>query len=374
MHIVVDYTPAVFQGAGIGRHTRGLVQALAPLAAEHQVSLLVFGRPPAGSIPAPAGFRFRVIPVPNRWLTFGWHRLGLPVPVDWLSGPMDLYHASDFVLPPVRAARSLLTVHDLSFLTTPQCAEAGLRGFLSRAVPKAVARADHVLADSESTRRDLIRLLQVPDDKISVVYPGVEARFRRQDDPAKLQRVRSRYGIGDRPFVLGVGTLEPRKNWPTLIRAWAQLKRTQHLEHRLVLAGGQGWLAEGIFDAAEASGFRTEIVFTGFVADEDLPALYSAADVFALPSLYEGFGIPVLEAMACGTPVVCADNSSLPEAAGDAALLVQASNEPALAAAILRLVEDAALRGQLTERGLAQARRFTWQAAAATLLATYEQV
>ena len=130
MHIVIDYTPAVFQGAGIGRHTRGLVQALAPLAEGHQVSLLVFGRPPAGSIPAPAGFPLRVVPIPNRLLTIAWYRMNLPVPVDWLSGPMDLYHASDFVLPPVRAARSLLTVHDLSFMTTPQCAESWPARFL----------------------------------------------------------------------------------------------------------------------------------------------------------------------------------------------------------------------------------------------------
>ena len=152
MRIVIDYTPAVFQSAGIGRHTRGLVQALAPIAGGHDVRLLVFGRPPAGPIPAPAGFRLRVVPIPNRWLTIGWHRLGAPIPVDWLGGPMDLYHASDFVLPPVRNARSLLTVHDLSFMTTPECAAASLRDFLNRVVPRAVARADHVLADSESTR------------------------------------------------------------------------------------------------------------------------------------------------------------------------------------------------------------------------------
>lgn len=374
MRIVIDYTPAVFQSAGIGRHTRGLVQALAPIAGGHDVSLLVFGRPPAGPIPVPAGFRLRVVPIPNRWLTIGWHRLGAPIPVDWFAGPMDLYHAADFVLPPVRNARSLLTVHDLSFMTTPQCAEAGLRDFLNRVVPKAVARADHVLADSESTRRDLMQLLGVPADKVTVVYPGVEPRFCRQDDAAELQHVRTQYGIGDGPFILGLGTLEPRKNWPALIRAWAQLRRDNRFTHRLVIGGGKGWLTEGIFEAAKASGFRSEIIFAGFVADADLPTLYSAADVFVLPSLYEGFGIPVLEAMACGTPVVCANNSSLPEAAGDAALLVEASDKAALAAAIRRLVEDAALRSQLQQRGLEQARRFSWDAAAHTLLSTYERV
>jgi glycosyltransferase involved in cell wall biosynthesis len=375
VRIVIDYTPAVHQGAGIGRHTRGLVSALAPHATGHDVTLLVFGRPPDRQTPvAPPGASVRVVPLPNRWLTLGWHRLGLPLPVEWLSGPADLYHASDFVLPPVRNARSLLTVHDLSFLTAPDCADAGLRAYLSRVVPRSVARASHVLADSESTRRDLIHLLGVPPDRVTVVYPGVEARFQPEQDAATLARVRQRYAIGDGPFVLGVGTLEPRKNWPALIRAWTRLRQAGGLPHRLVIAGGKGWLVEGIFAAAQASPYRNDLLFTGFVDDADLPALYAAADVFAFPSRYEGFGIPVVEALACGTPVVCANNSSLPEAAGNAALLVAADDDTALAAALQRVIKDQALRRRLRAAGLAQAARFTWQSAAAALWQTYERV
>ncbi len=374
MRIVIDYTPAVHQGAGIGRHTRGLVNALAPHTAGHQVTLLVFGRPrDAEALVAPPSMSLRVVPLPNRWLTLGWHRLHLPLPADWLSGPADLYHASDFVLPPVQRARSLLTVHDLSFMTVPDCADAGLRAYLSRVVPRSVARAGHVLADSESTRRDLIGLLGAPPDKVTVVYPGVEARFQPQQNAAALARVRRRYALGDAPFVLGVGTLEPRKNWPGLIRAWTRLRQTSGLPHRLVIAGGKGWLVEGIFAQAQASPYRADIVFTGFVDDADLPALYAAADVFAFPSHYEGFGIPVVEALACGTPVVCADNSSLPEAAGDAALLVASHDDQGLALALQRLIEDQALRQSLRSAGLAQAARFTWQSAAAMLWQTYER-
>jgi glycosyltransferase involved in cell wall biosynthesis len=374
VRIVIDYTPAVHQGAGIGRHTRGLVSALAPHVAGHDVTLLVFGQPRDRSVQAPLGMNVRVVPAPNRWLTVAWHRLGVPLPVEWLAGSADLYHASDFVLPPVRRARSLLTVHDLSFMTVPNCADTGLRNYLSRVVPGSVARATHVLADSASTRRDLINLLGVPGEKVTVVYPGVETRFRPQQDPAALAQIRQRYDLGQGPFILGVGTLEPRKNWPALIRAWTQLRQTSALPHRLVIAGGKGWLVEGIFAAAQASPLRDDIVFTGFVDDADLPALYAAADIFAFPSRYEGFGIPVVEAMACGTPVVCADNSSLPEAAGDAALLVPAGDETALAAAIQRLIEDQALRATLQAAGLAHAQRFTWQAAAAVLWQTYERV
>lgn len=375
MRIVIDYTPAVQQGAGIGRHTRGLVHALAPLCVGHDVTLLVFGRPPGGRpVAAPPALAVRIVPIANRWLTLGWQRAGLPLPVEWLSGATDLYHASDFVLPPIRQARSLLTVHDLSFLTVPDCAEAALRDYLTRVVPASVARADHVLADSESTRQDLVRLLGVAPAKITVVYPGVETRFQPQMTPTATARVRQRYGLGDGPFVLGVGTLEPRKNWPGLIRAWTRLRQTRALPHRLVLAGGKGWLFEEIFAAAEASPHRSDITFTGFVDDADLPALYAAADVFAFPSRYEGFGIPVLEAMACGAPVVCSDNSSLPEAAGDAALLVPAQDDEALTSALQRLIEDSTLRQALRARGLAQAQRFTWDAAAATLWQTYLQV
>jgi glycosyltransferase involved in cell wall biosynthesis len=256
----------------------------------------------------------------------------------------------------------------------PDCADAGLRAYLSRVVPRSVARASHVLADSESTRRDLTHLLGVSPDRVTVVYPGVEARFHPEQDAAALARVRQRYSVGDAPFVLGVGTLEPRKNWPALIRAWTRLRQASGLPHRLVIAGGKGWLAEGIFAAAQASPYRDDIVFTGFVDDADLPALYAAAGVFAFPSRYEGFGIPVVEALACGTPVVCAYNSSLPEAAGDAALLVTCDDDAALAAALQRLIEDQALRQSLQAAGLAQAARFTWQSAAAALWQTYERI
>lgn len=374
MRLVIDYTPAVHQGAGIGRHTRELVRALAPLVGETAATLVVFGRSDQPLPEPPAGLSMQVIPVPNRWLTIAWHRARLPLPVEFFVGSHDLYHASDFVLPPVRKARTLLTVHDLSFLTVPDCADASLRRYLSRVVPRSVARADHILADSQSTKDDLVALLDVPADKVTVVYPGVDARFHPIDDPAEQSRVRQRYGIGSKPFVLGVGTLEPRKNWPALIRAWTLLRQTTALPHTLVIAGGKGWLTGEITSAVTACPLKSEIVLTGFVADGDLPALYSAAGVFAFPSLYEGFGIPVLEALACGAPVVCANNSSLPEAAGDAALLVDARDESELAAALLRMIEDQTLRTERRERGMQHASGFSWPCSAEVLWRSYRQV
>jgi glycosyltransferase involved in cell wall biosynthesis len=375
VRVAIDYTPAVHQGAGIGRHTRQLVAALAAQAqGDHEITLLVFGRPADGAVPAPASCRVRVVPMSNRWLSLAWHRARWPVPATWFSGPVDIYHAPDFVLPPVGAVPALLTVHDLSFLAVPDCAEEGLRRYLGQVVPRSLARAGHVLADSEHTRQDLATWLDVPLEKTTVIYPGVEARFRPLADQGVGARVRKRYGIGDRPFVLGVGTLEPRKNWPALIRAWATIRRRTTLPHRLVLAGGKGWLFEEIFSAAASSGLQEDIVFTGYVDDSDLPALYGSADVFGYVSLYEGFGIPVVEAMACGIPVVCTDNSALPEAAGDAAIMVNAADEDGLADGLQRAIADEGLRNDLRARGLRQAARFSWEASAARLWQAYERV
>lgn len=370
MRIAIDYTPALRQGAGIGRYTRGLVAALAEIDAQNDYVLLCAGDAPPSDRRWPANFTIRRIPLSARWLTAAWHRLRLPLAADWLVGGCDLYHAPDFALPPLRRARGLVTIHDLSFLRVPECADPGLRAYLARTTPGSVARARRVLADSENTRRDLIALLNAPEEKISVVTPGVEPRFRRVTDAARLDETRTRYTLPPR-FILGVGTLEPRKNFVGLIRAYAQFRRETGLPHALVIAGGRGWLYEAIYRQVEQEGLGDAVRFPGFVADADLPALYSLADLLAYPSRYEGFGLPVLEAMACGTPVVASDNSSLPEAAGDAGRLIHADDTAGLAAAIAQVIEDAALRETMIERGYAQAARFTWQNSARALAAAY---
>jgi len=378
MRIAIDYTPAVHQRAGIGRYTRGLVKALTRFDAPHQYTLLVLGRKGARFIPRelPLNFKLRFVPLSDRWATVLWYRLNLPLPVELFIGRADLFHGPSFTLPP-SFTPSLLTVHDLSFVRYPQGAHPALLAWLTKAVPRSLRRARHILADSQSTRTDLIELMKVPAERITVVGAGVDEHFRPVTDPAALSRVRARYQL-PRRFILGVSTLEPRKNFTGLIAAFNQLtaadRRPPIADLHLVIAGGKGWLYDDIFAAAEASPVRERIHFTGFVADEDLPALYSLADLFAFPSHYEGFGIPVLEAMACGTPVVCADNSSLPEVAGDAALLVEATDREALVQAMHRLLTDAPLRAELIEQGFEQAKKFTWEAAARRLLGVYQRL
>ncbi|MFN8500014.1 MAG: glycosyltransferase family 1 protein [Anaerolineae bacterium] len=367
--ITIDYTPAARQGAGIGRYTRELIRALARLDTATAYTLLVRG---AATVPDslagfPPNFRVRRSPLSERTLTRLW-RLRVPLPADWLAGPSDVYYSPDYILPPLRRGRAVVTVHDLSFLTVPQAADAGLRAYLADAVPRSVARADHILADSEHTKQDLVRLLRTPADKISVLYSGVSPAFRRVVDEARLSEVRARYGLTG-PFILGLGTIEPRKNLVRLIEAFAQLAAAGE-PHALALVGGQGWLYGPIFDRVKALGLEERVRFLGFVADADLPPLYSAAEAFAFPSLYEGFGLPPLEALACGTPTVVSNVSSLPEVVGDAALQAPPTDVAALAATLARLLHDEPLRARLREAGPRQASRFTWEAAAAQLRET----
>ncbi len=369
--IGIDYTAAVQQGAGIGRYTRGLIGALAALDRTNRYVLFSAGR--AAAERWPTNFSRRALPLTDRHLAILWQRLRLPIPVELFTGRVDIFHSPDFVLPPVAAARTVLTIHDLSFMRYPECSSPPLLEYLMRSVPRSVARADLLLADSASTRQDLMELLGVPGERVRVVYAGVEGRFAPVEDKAVIGATLRRYGI-QRPYILGLGTLQPRKNFVRLIQAYDRLRHAHHLPHQLVIGGGRGWLYEEIDACIERLGLQEQVRLIGFVQDDDLPALYTAADVFAFPSLYEGFGIPILEAMACGTPVVTATTSSLPEVAGDAALMVSPTDEEALADALWRALDDTALRDTLRRRGFDQVRRFTWEAAAQQLLASYTEL
>ncbi|MCS6879711.1 MAG: glycosyltransferase family 1 protein [Oscillochloridaceae bacterium] len=372
MHIGVDYTAAVWQGAGIGRYTRELIRAVVGL--DRTITYRLFYA--AGALPAASPYvadlralraahpnvQLRPIPLSPRLLTILWQRLRLPLRAEALAGPMDLLHAPDFVLPPTRA-RTLVTVHDLTFLVRPDCAEAGLRRYLTRAVPRALRRADLVLVDSQATAADLARLLGVDGSRVRLIYPGVDARFQPLPSTA-LEATRARLGLPTN-FLLFVGTLEPRKNLPRLVRAFARLADP---ELHLVIAGRRGWLYEDIFATVEQLELQNRVHMLDFVADADLPALYNLARAFVYPSLYEGFGLPVLEALACGAPVVTSGVSSLIEVAGEAAVLVDPLDEAAIADGITRALREAA---RLRVAGPAQARLFRWETAAQRLLACY---
>lgn len=374
MRIGIDYTSAVRQHGGIGRYTRNLVRALIGLDEQNQYVLFVADRSNRASMEQwPDNVRVRRIPCSDRWTTFIWQRVRLPLPVQLATGRLDLFHSPDFVLPPAGSTPTLLTVHDLSFLRVPECFVPGFAHYLGQAVTRAAAKATHILADSYSTRVDLVELLKIDEARITVLYPGVEARFTPVHDPVLLRHVRATYGLPDR-FILNIGTLQPRKNLVSLIEAFGQVIKNASPaaeDLHLVIAGTKGWQYEETLRAAAHSAVANRVHLLGFVRDDDLPALYSLASIFAFPSLYEGFGLPVLEAMACGVPVVTGDNSSLPEVAGRAALLIDVKNQDAIAEALLRLVSDCALRAKLEEAGIEQSRAFTWERAARQLKEVY---
>jgi glycosyltransferase involved in cell wall biosynthesis len=388
MRIGIDITSAIRQGAGIGRFTRELVRAFLALDSPNEYVLFAAtGGLPRSTwesrlayIVQPAtrhhlrleicNLRF----VSDDWLHRIWHRARLPIPIEAMIGRMDLFHEPDFVLPPtLPRTRTVLTVHDLTFIRDPESAFPRLRHYLNRVVPRSVARATRVLADSAATQSDLVELLGTPAEKVTVLYGGVDARFVPVREPERLAAIRVKYGIGDEPFILGIGTLQPRKNYKRLIQAFSNLKPpTSNL--KLAIAGEKGWMYDDIFSKVKQLGLEGHVLFPGFVDDDDLPALYSAAEMLAYPSIYEGFGLPLLEAMACGTPVVTSVTSSLPELAGDAALLVEPTDVDAIATAMRRLLQDADLRRRLVAAGFEQGRKFTWEKAAAQLLGIYEDM
>jgi len=370
MRIAIDYTAAARQGAGIGRYARELVTAIlaGADAADYVLMTASAGlgqswaaekerlRQIAGNHP----LTFRDIPLTDDWMARLWQRLRLPLPAEWITGRADVFYSPDFVLPPLlRRTRAVLTVHDLSFLRYPETFPPALRTYLENAVPRSVARSDAILADSEATRQDLIELLRVPPAKVTTLYCGVASRFTPEPAPGERERLRARYGIGERPYVLAVGTIQPRKNYPHLIAACAPLAKTYNIE--VVIAGRPAWLAEPTLEAVKACDY---VRLMGFFDDDDLPALYRQAHILAFPSLYEGFGIPPLEAMACGAPVVASTAASVPEVVGNAGLLADPQNISAWTTALERLMNDQDLRAQLRRDGLQRARQFTWEAAA----------
>ena len=376
MKLVIDYTPAVRQTAGIGRIIRGQIEALVQSSPGYDLSLFV-----AGSVDeerrAGAPLPLNTFPaISERNLTRIWHRLNLPFPrIEWLTGgAIDLFHATDFVLAPVTARRKLLTVHDLAFVHYPDAAMPSLQHYLNVVVPRSIRRADHLIADSHQTAQDLQTLWPNLSGRISVVQGAVDhSFFRRVTDTNQLQATRQKYGIDQRPFLLALSTLQPRKNFSRLIRAFHAARLEVDLPHQLVIGGQKGWLFEEIFATVQQLGLESDVLFPGFIADEDLPALYSAAEFFVYPSLYEGFGLPILESLACGTPVLTADNSCLPEAGGDGALYVDAESVESIADGIIQLATEPALRTRLAASGQAHASAFTWQRSLCQLLDAYER-
>ncbi len=375
MRICLDVSPAVHRKAGLGRYAQELTASLLRVDVTNTYTVF-YNEPQTAEVVAPLdALSHLTLDLPTKpWrmsvlLSHLAHRSQ-----DRLAPGVDIFHATDNLLPYFARVRTVFTLHDLVFRFHPATHKPLNRWFLTLGMPFFLRRADAIIAVSEWTRRDAVRLYGIPEDKISVIYEGVDPRFRRQV-AEQIAATRRCYGLPER-YILYVGTIEPRKNLIALLEAYALL-RSQHAvadSCRLVFVGKKGWLYEPFFRRLRELALTDQVIITGFVPDDDLPALYAGADVFVFPSIYEGFGLPVLEAMACGTPVVCSNASSLPEVAGEAALMVDAGDVAGLASAIRRVIEDHDLRASLSARGVVQAQRFTWEETARRTLTVYEKV
>src|SRR5579872_152423 len=378
MRIAIDYTAAARESAGIGNYVRSLVDAMLAQDTSNSYTLLTSGRPPRERpFPDAQNVRGRSLVIPDRYLNVLWYRWRLPISATFFTGQVDIYHGPDFVLPPLNGhTHKIVTVHDLAFIERPEYAVPQLAAYLKKVGPEAVAAADVVASISHTTRQTLIDYFHTPPEKITIIPNGIRDYFRRITDPVLLEATRHKFGLKS-PLVLGVGTQQPRKNHLGLIKAIHRAASSGNKQSRpamLALAGGTGWLYEETQQAVAELHLEKKVRFLGHVSDLELMLLYSLADVFVFPSFYEGFGVPPLEAMACGTPVITSNTSSLPEAAGDAALLVDPHKPGEIAKAITRVLENPPLQEELRQKGYKQAARYTWQKSASKMLAVYQQV
>lgn len=352
LRIGIDTQSTVGRKTGIGQWTTRLLQALRDFAPDYAYVPLHWGRE--------ATMRLH-----NRLY---WQQWGVSRQAQ--QQQLDLLHVPGFDAPVWQPCPTILTVHDLIGMVFPHNLPPVSRFYWATWLPFTVRFAAHIMADSEHTRQDIIRLLNIPASRISVVMMGIEPMYQPLTDPTLLDAVRHKYQLPAQ-FILFVSTLEPRKGIDTLLDAFARLPNKSV---GLVLAGKRGWYTDQIFAQLERLRLTDRVIFTDFVPDDDLIALYNAAELLAFPSRYEGYGLTVLEAMACGTPVVCSNASSLPEIAGDATILVPPDAPDQLAEAMQRVLDNPSLQAEMREKGRQQAARFTWAETAHRTIAVYEQV
>ncbi len=355
-----------FRQAGVSRYIEFLVDALPSASPD---TFVVYIGPHAGTTrPRRAGIRWSRgrLPTGTPEVRIAWEQLVAPAVL--ARDGIDVVHAPVNVSPRFASRPAVVTVHDLAFRFFPEQYPALKRRYLDALTRRSVEHADQVIAVSEHTRGDLLRAYRVNPERIHVIPNGVDPSLAPIEDAEMLARFRERHQLPGQ-FILALSTLQPRKNLIALLRAWARLDARTRLP--LVVAGAPGWKFDPIFDEARALGIADKVRFTGYAAGDELALWYSAATLFVYPSLYEGFGLPLLEAMACRTPVISSNASSLPEVAGDAALLIDPRDVDALASAIDRLAHDPMLCADLAGRGLERAHQFSWARTARETVEVY---
>lgn len=368
MHIAIDAHSVGTGLAGNETYITNLIEALAALDASNRYTLYVTKREAVERFKS----RWPHVSVRRTLPHTPFVRIPLTFPFELRRRPVDLLHVQ-FTAPPFAPCPVVSTIHDLAFEHLPETFNRRSWMQMRLTVRRTARTAAHIITPSEFSRRDLIETYNVAPERVTVTLEAAAPHFRPAS-PDAITAVKSRYGIeGD--YVLAVGSIQPRKNLVRLVRAYSDLRRSRSQANlpRLVLVGKRAWLYGETLRAVEQSGVAANVIFTGYVPERDLPALYTGALCFVYPSYFEGFGLPPLEAMSCGTPVVAGDRTSLPEVVGDAGILVNPFDTDAIGAGIARLIDDAELRAALRQRGQARAALFDWRDTAQRTLQVYEQ-
>jgi len=369
MRICVDVQSAVTQRSGVGRYTRELVGHLGPLAGEHQLRLFYFDFKRHGERWQVPDAQMRTVRwLPGRVVQKAWQYAHFP-PFDWLAGAADLYHFPNFICPPLGRGKSVVTIHDVSFLRYPDFTEEKNRHYLAAQIARTVARADRIITDSRFSGQEIAELLQVRPERISPIHLGISPDFRPAEATA-VDAMRKRHGL-NRPYLLTLSTIEPRKNLSFLVDLFEQLT---DFDGDLVICGHPGWKYEPVLERIRASKRAASIKLLGHLGDGDLPALYSGASLFLCSSFYEGFGFPPLEAMACGTPVLSSAGGSLAEVLGEAAVVRRDFDLDGWLTDVRRLLSDDTLRAECRRRGLLQAAQYRWEKTARETWVVYRDV
>lgn len=299
----------------------------------------------------------------------------IPLPYSWFFGKgSDITHFFNYIVPPFVHGKKVVTIHDMVYKAFPETMNSKTRILLNLAMNKSMKRADAVVTDSEFSRSEIIKYFPQYRDKVEVVPCGVDCdMFKPIQDRSIIEKVKANHNIKGKYF-LYLGTLEPRKNLTRLVKAYEILSRRKEDCPLLVLAGGKGWLYDEIFEEVNKSGLGDKVIFTQYIPGEEICPLMNGAEAFVFPSLYEGFGMPPLEAMACGTPVIVSGSASLPEVVGDCGLIVDAYSEESIADAMGKIADNEELRKQLSEKGIIRAREFSWKKSAEKLYTIYERL
>ena len=368
MKIAIDAHMVGHRATGNETYTVNLTNALAQMShPDHEYTVYVDRRE---LLDSPCLFDGRV-KMRRLQMHSPFIRIPFLLPAEVWYRRIDVVHMQYILSPILPHCASVLTVHDISFEHFPDFFS---RGDLLRTkllVPISARRADVVVTVSEYTKKDLVNSYGIDPDKIVVTPEAANSSFRPLAEGAGPNEVRHRYGIAG-PFILFVGNIQPRKNLRRLIDAYGALVRDQRIPHRLVIVGNKARLHSHVFQAVRDSGLEERVIFTGYVPNEDLCALYNAAETFVFPSIFEGFGLPIIESMSCGTPVIASNTSSMPEVGGDAVIYVDPYDTGELAAAMHAVLGDCGLRARLSAAGLARAKRFSWENTARRTVEAYE--